>query len=339
MGRYAIRRTLFAIPVLIMISLIIFTILDLAPGDPTSNLPLTIPAETRAAIREALGLNQPFLVKWLKWMQLMFINEPLHLIGVLFDSCIGNCENRPRIISWSSRGPAMDTIIERLPQTMWVLGLAFVFGIIIAIPVGVISAYRQYSWFDNTGTFFSMLGYSVPTFFTGLLAIVIFSVWLGWFPSFYKTTHTVSLTDWSSIWFQIRQMVMPVTVLSLFNAAALARFTRSAMLENLNEDYVRTARAKGLSETVVVVRHAMRNSMIPVVSLIALQIPGIFAGAIITEQIFRINGLGQLLIVAIGQGDVPMVQTLTFIFAVLIVAFNLFADLLYGVLDPRIRYD
>ena len=339
MARYALRRLLFAIPTLIGISFILFVILDLAPGDPTGQLPLTIPAATREAIRESLGLNDPFMIKWLKWMQLMFINEPLHLTGELFNSCLGDCEGRSRIISWSSRGPAMDTIIERLPQTMWVLGLALVFGIIIAIPVGVISAYKQYSWFDNAGTFFTMVGYSLPTFFTGLLAIVIFSVWLGWFPSFYKTTHTVDWTDWSSITFQIKQMIMPVTVLSLFNAAALTRFTRSAMLDNLNEDYVRTARAKGVREGAVVIRHAMRNSMIPVVTLIALQIPGIFAGAIITEQIFRINGLGQLLIVAIGQADVPMVQTLTFMFAVLIVLFNLVADLMYGVLDPRIRYD
>lgn len=339
MGRYAIRRTLFAIPTLIAISLILFTILDLAPGDPTGQLPLTVPADVREAIRESLGLNDPFLIKWLSWMKLMFVNEPLHLTGELFNVCIGDCEGRARIISWSSRGPAMDTIIERLPQTLWVLGLATIFGIIIAIPVGVISAYKQYSWFDNGGTFLTMLGYSLPTFFTGLLAIVIFSVWLDWFPSFYKTTHTVDFTDWSSVWFQIKQMIMPVTVLSLFNAAALTRFTRSAMLDNLNEDYVRTARAKGLSESKVVIRHAMRNSMIPVVTLIALQIPGIFAGAIITEQIFRINGLGQLLIAAIGQADVPMVQTLTFIFAVLIVIFNLFADLMYGILDPRIRYD
>jgi len=339
MGRYAIRRTLFAIPILIGISLIIFLILDLAPGDPTSQLPLTIPAETREAIRESLGLNQPFLIRWLKWMQLMFINEPLHMFEEIFNVCIGDCENRARVISWSSRAPAMDTIIERLPQTLWVLGLASILGIMIAIPVGVISAYKQYSWFDNAGTFFTMLGFSIPTFLTGLLAIVIFSVWLGWFPSFYTTTHSIDWTDWSSIWFQIKQMIMPVTVLALFNAAALTRFTRSSMLDNLNEDYVRTARAKGLSEPKVIMKHAMRNSMIPVVTLIALQIPAIFAGAIITEQIFRINGLGQLLIVSIGQSDVPMVMTLTFIFAVLIVLFNLVADLLYGVLDPRIRYD
>jgi peptide/nickel transport system permease protein len=323
MGRYIVRRTLFAIPTLIVISLIIFAILDLAPGDPTSQLPLTIPQEIREQIRESLGLNDPFMVKWVKWMQLMFINEPLNIIDSIFNTCIGDCESRARIISWSSRAPALDIIWQRLPQTLWVLGVAFVFGILIAIPVGVVSAYKQYSAFDNTG----------------IVAILVFSVWLGWFPSFYTTTHVVDWTSWDSVWFQIEQMIMPVTVLSLFNAAALSRFTRASMLDNLNEDYVRTARSKGLRENRVVFTHVMRNSMIPVVTLIALQVPGIFAGAIITEQIFRINGLGQLLIISIGQSDVPMVQTLTFMFAVLIVFFNLVADVTYGVLDPRIRYD
>ncbi|MCP5032856.1 MAG: ABC transporter permease [Actinomycetia bacterium] len=339
MGRYVIRRVFFAVPTLVLIGLIIFTILDLAPGDPTGQLPLTLPAEVREQIRDSLGLNDPFLLKWLKWNQLMFINEPLHFMDSVFDICIGDCEARPRVISWSSRSPAMDTIYERLPQTLWVLGLAFLLGTVLAIPVGVMSAYKQYSAFDNIGTFITMVGYSVPTFFTGLLSIVIFSVWLGWFPSFYTTTHDVDFTSWSSIWFQIKQLIMPVAVLTLFNAAVLSRFTRASVLDNLNEDYVRTARSKGLSETKVVSIHVLRNSLIPVVTLIALSIPGIFSGAIITEQIFRINGLGQLLIVSIGQGDLPMVQTLTFIFAFLFVAFNLVADVMYGFLDPRIRYD
>lgn len=339
MGRYVIRRLLFAIPTLIIISLIIFAILELAPGDPTSQLPLTLPDEVKEQIRESLGFNDPFLIKWLKWMRLMFINEPLNTIDAMFNTCLGDCEGRPRIISWSSRAPALDIIYERVPQTLWVLGLAFVLGTLIAIPVGVYSAYRQYSIFDNLGTLVTMIGYSVPTFFTGLMAIVIFSVWLGWFPSFYNTTHVVDWTSWDSIWIQIKQLIMPVTVLTLFNAAALSRFTRASALDNLNQDYVRTARSKGVREQTVVLTHVMRNSMIPVVTLIALSIPGIFGGAIITEQIFRINGIGQLLIVAIGQGDLPMVQTLTFMFAVLIVAFNLVADISYGLLDPRIRYD
>ena len=337
MGQYVLRRTLFAIPTLIVISLIIFAILDLAPGDPTSQLPLTLPAEVRENIRESLGFNDPFLIQWLKWMRLMFINEPLHFIDSVFNTCIGDCENRARILSWSSRAPAIDIIGQRLPQTLWVLGLAFVLGTIIAIPIGVISAYKQYSFFDNAGTLFTMIGFSAPTFFTGLLAIVVFSVGLGWFPSFYDSTLVV--TSWETFWAFLKQMAMPVAVLTLFNTAALSRFTRASMLDNLNEDYVRTARSKGLGEGRVVMTHVMRNSLIPVTTLIALQVPGIFGGAIITEQIFRINGLGALLISAIGQSDVPMVQTLTFIFAVLIVVFNLIADITYGLLDPRIRYD
>ncbi len=337
MGRYIARRVLIAIPTLIVISFVIFAILDLAPGDPTASLPLTVPPDVREQIRVTLGFNDPFFFRWVKWMRQMFVFEPLNVIEQVFNVSIGEGANRTRIISWSSRGPVIDTIIERLPQTLWVLGLAFVFGILIAIPVGVISAYKQYSIFDNIGTFVSMIGYSVPTFFTGLLAIVIFSVWLGWFPSFYNTTHQV--TDWPSFIIQVKQIAMPVAVLSLFNAAALSRFTRSSMLDNLSKDYVRTARSKGLVENRVLVIHVLRNSLIPVVTLIALQIPGIFAGAIITEQIFRINGIGHLLISAIQSADVPMVQTLTFIFAVLIVTFNLIADVIYGFLDPRIRYE
>ncbi len=339
MGRYVIRRSLFAIPTLVAISLIIFAILDLAPGDPTSQLPLNVPVEVRDRIREALGFDDPFVLKWAKWMKLMFINEPVNAINSIFNTCIGNCEDPDRIISWSSRTPAFSIITERVPQTVWVLGVALIFGILLAIPVGVISAYKQYSLFDNIGTFVTMVGFSLPVFFTGLLSIIIFSVWLGWFPSFYTTTHVVDWTSWSSIWFQIKQMILPVSVLSLFNAAALSRFTRASMLDNLNQDYVRTARSKGLNEGRVVTTHVMRNSMIPVVTLIALQVPGIFAGAIITEQIFRINGLGQLLITSINSADIPMVQTLTFIFAFLIVVFNLVADMTYGFLDPRIRYD
>ena len=182
-----------------------------------------------------------------------------------------------------------------------------------------------------------MVGFSVPTFFTGLLMIVIFSVNLEWFPSIYDTTHKV--TDLSSLWVQIKQMIMPVMVLALFNASQISRFMRASMLDNLNQDYVRTARAKGMREKVVVLVHVLRNSLIPVITVIALGIPQIFGGAIITEQIFRVNGLGQLLIIGIQGADIPLVQTLTFIFAVLIVLFNLVADVLYGILDPRIRYD
>lgn len=337
MGRYILRRILVAIPTLLVISFVIFAILDLAPNDPTGNLPLTIPPEVRAQIRESLGLGEPMPVRYVKWLQQFFINEPLNILESTLGIQIGDSANRLRVRSWATRSPVAELIIERTPQTLWVVGLAYVFSILFAIPIGVISAYKQYSVFDQVGTFVSMIGYSVPTFFTGLLAIIIFSVKLKWFPSIYNTTHQV--TDWPSFVVQVKQMIMPVTVLAFFNAAQLNRFTRSSMLDNLNLDYVRTARSKGLRERVVIVGHVLRNSLIPVVTLVALGIPAIFGGAIITEQIFRVNGLGQLLIIAIQGADIPLVQTLTFIFAVLIVGFNIIADVAYGILDPRIRYE
>jgi peptide/nickel transport system permease protein len=336
MFTYTLRRLMFAIPTLLVISFIIFALLDLAPNDPTGSLPLTIPPEVREQIRISLGLGEPFHIRYLKWLQQFFVNEPLNLIEQWTGWTIGDGD-RPRVISWVTRSPVVDLIAERMPQTLWVVGLSYVLGILIALPIGILSAYKQYSWFDQFGTFFSMVGFSVPTFFTGLVFIVIFSVWLGWLPSIYDTQLRV--TDWSSFWAQVRQLIMPVTVLALFNAAQISRFMRASMLDNLSQDYVRTARAKGLRERAVVMIHVLRNSLIPVVTVIALGIPSIFGGAIITEQIFRVNGLGQLLIIGIQGADIPLVQTLTFIFAVLIVLFNLIADILYGILDPRIRYD
>ena len=336
MTHYIIRRLLFAVPTLIAISFILFALLDLAPNDPTGQLPLTIPAEAREQIRESLGLGEAFHIRYAKWMEQFFVNEPLNLIERAFGVEIGASEERLRVRSWATRSPVVDLIIERLPQTLWVVGLSYLIGILIAIPIGIVSAYRQYSWFDQLGTFVSMIGFSVPTFFTGLLAIIVFSVTLQWLPSIYDTTHRV--TDLSSFWVQIKQMVMPVMVLALFNAAQISRFMRASVLDNLTQDYVRTARAKGLRERIVLFIHVMRNSLIPVVTLIALGIPTVFGGAIITEKIFRVNGIGELLITAIQGADIPLVQTLSFLFAVLIVLFNLVADVLYGILDPRIRY-
>ncbi len=332
---FTIRRLLLAVPTLLFIALVIFSLLKLAPGDPMANVPLTVPPEVKERMREALGLGQPNYIQFYKWMVQFFIIEPQVLIDSMFGT--GFAEGKLRVISWQWRGPVMDVVVQRLPQTLWVVGMSYVVGVLIAIPIGVISAYKQYSWFDQIGTFISMVGFSVPTFFTGVLLIVIFSVHLGWFPSIYDTTLVVN--DWPSFVKQIKQMVMPVFVLALYNAAQISRFMRASMLDNLNQDYVRTARAKGLGERTVVLVHVLRNSMIPVVTVIALGVPGVFGGAIITEQVFKVNGLGQLLITAIQANDLPTVQTLTFIFAILIVVFNLIADILYGILDPRIRYD
>lgn len=332
---FTIRRLVFAVPTLLLISLAIFLLLQLAPGDPMAQVPLTVPPEVKQKMREALGMGQPIHIQYFKWLIQFFWIEPQVFVDYLFGTDFS--EGKLRVISWQTRSPVMDIVVQRMPQTLWVVGMSYVVGILIALPIGVYSAYKQYSVFDQAGTFISMIGFSVPPFFSGVLVIVIFSVNLGWFPSIYDTTHVV--TDWDSFVVQLRQMILPVMVLALQTTAQISRYMRSAMLDNLNQDYVRTARAKGLSESVVVMGHVLRNSLIPVVTVIALGIPAIFGGAIITEQVFKVNGIGQLLITALFANDLPMVMTLTFIFAILIVVFNLIADVLYGILDPRIRYD
>lgn len=332
---FTLRRLLLAIPTLLFISLVIFLLLEASPGDPLGDVPLTVPPEVRERMRAALGLGEPWPVRYVLWLKQFFWVEPLYW----FDRWTGTnfSQGAQRIVSFQSRSPVFDVIAQRLPQTLIVVGMSYVVGILIAIPIGILSAYKQYSLFDQIGTFVSMIGFSMPTFFTGVVLIIVFGVNLQWFPSVYDTTLVVR--DWDSFTAQVRQMVMPVTVLALYNAAQISRFMRSSMLDNLGQDYIRTARAKGLSERKVVLKHALRNSLIPVVTVIALGLPAVFGGAIITEQVFRVNGLGQLLISSIYANDIPMVMTLTFIFAILIVVFTMIADILYGVLDPRIRYD
>ncbi len=337
MGSYVVRRILTGLLTLFIISLIIFALLDLAPGDPTANLPLSVPQAVREQIRIALGLDQPFGVRYLLWAKQFLLVEPAHALSNLLNVDFPFLEGQLRITSWTSRGvPVIDIIIQRLPQTLWVVGLSYLFALLLAVPLGILAAYRQNSVFDQLSSIFSVIGFSLPTFFTGILVIQIFAVWLGWFPTLYSTTLRVN--SWESFVAQLRQMAMPVAVLTFFQMASISRFTRSSMLDNLKQDYVRTARSKGLGEWFVVMRHVVRNSLIPVVTLIALGIPGIFAGAIVTEQIFAVNGIGQLLITSLQSNDIPAVQTILILYAVLVVLFNLLADIVYGVLDPRIRY-
>jgi peptide/nickel transport system permease protein len=352
---FTIRRMLTSIPTLLFISIVIFGLLQLAPGDPMAQVPLTVPPEVKQKMREALGLGAPVHIQYLKWLNQFFIVEPQFLIdwmtrdsflfgwlpdtqfSMVYDPELEKLVTQQRNISWQTRSPIMEIVIQRIPQTLWVVGLAYIVGILIALPIGIYSAYRHYSVFDQAGTFITMVGFSIPPFFTGPLLIVIFSVTLGWLPSIYDTTHVVN--DWASFKYQLSQMILPVMVLALQTTAQISRYMRASMLDNLNQDYVRTARAKGLKEGVVVMVHVLRNSMIPVITVIALGVPSIFGGAIITENVFGVNGIGQLLITALFANDIPMVMTITFIFAIMIVVFNLIADVLYGVLDPRIRYD
>ena len=319
MSRYVVRRVLLAIPTLLLISFVLYAILSLAPGDPLSQFAANpaVPPEVRDNIRRSLGLDQPWPVRYVKW-----------LIALAHGDWG---------FSFGSRIPVWDLIKLRVPSTLAVVGVAYLCSLVIALPIGILSAVKQYSIFDHIATTFAFIGFSVPTFFTGLLLIIVLSVKLGWLPFIYDSTLQVH--DLSTLGSQVKQSIMPITVLALFQTATFVRYTRASMLENMPQDYVRTARAKGLAEASVIGRHVVRNSLIPVVTLIALSAPTVFSGALITEQIFRVPGIGSLLITSIQNNDIPVIMAITFTFSTLIVLFNMLADVMYGFLDPRIRYD
>jgi peptide/nickel transport system permease protein len=319
MSRYVVRRVLLAFPTLLLISFVLFAILSLAPGDPLSQFAANpaVPPEVRDNIRRSLGLDQPWPVRYVKW-----------LIALAHGDWG---------FSFGSRIPVWDLIKLRVPSTLAVVGVAYLCSLVIALPIGILSAVKQYSIFDHIATTFAFIGFSVPTFFTGLLLIIVMSVKLGWLPFIYDSTLQVH--DLSTLGSQVKQSIMPITVLALFQTATFVRYTRASMLENMPQDYVRTARAKGLAEAGVIGRHVVRNSLIPVVTLMALSAPTIFSGALITEQIFRVPGIGSLLITSIQNNDIPVIMAITFTFSMLVVLFNMIADVMYGFLDPRIRYD
>jgi peptide/nickel transport system permease protein len=318
MGKYLLRRLLIAIPSIFGISVVLFTVLALAPGDPFGELATNpnVPAEVRANLRVQFGLDDPIAVRYVRWLAAMLQGE----WG----------------FSFASRIDVDKLILQRLPATLAVIGLSQVLALLIAIPIGVIAATRPYTIFDQLANTFAFVGFSLPTFFTGLLFILLFSIHLDWLPFVYRAD--LHETGWRWWWEQFRQSIMPITVLGLFQGASWTRYVRSAVLDVIRLDYVTTARSKGLTERAVVVKHALRNALIPVVTLVALQMPAIFGGAIITEQIFRVPGIGSLLISAILANDTPVIMAVTFVFSCLVILFNLLADVLYGWLDPRITY-
>jgi len=227
-------------------------------------------------------------------------------------------------------------ILQRLPVTIAVIGASQILAVAVAVPVGVLAASRPYSIFDQVANTVAFIGFSLPTFFTGLLLILVFSITLNWLPFVYRSDLNATGPAWW--WEEFRQSVMPVAVLGLYQGASLVRFVRSAVLDVIKLDYVTTARSKGIGERRVLLRHVVRNALIPVVTLVALQMPVVFGGAIITEQIFRVPGIGSLLIDSILTNDTPVVMGVTFVFAGLVILFNLVADILYGWLDPRIAF-
>ncbi|MEI6601022.1 MAG: ABC transporter permease [Rhodoferax sp.] len=318
MGSYIFRRLLIALPSLLGISVVLFTVLALAPGDPFEELATNpnVPAEVRLLLRAKFGLDDPIWQRYFRWLSAMMQGD----WG----------------FSFISRVDVDKLILQRVPVTLAVIGASQILALLIALPVGIYSAAKPYSWFDRIASTLAFIGFSLPTFFTGLLLIYLFSITLGWLPFVYSSD--ISATGWQWWWEQLRQSIMPVLVLGLFQAASWTRYVRSAMLDVIRLDYVTTARSKGLKERVVVMKHVVRNALIPVVTLVAMQMPAVFGGAIVTEQIFRIPGIGSLLIDAILRNDTPVIMAVTFVFACLVILFNLIADLLYGWLDPRISY-
>jgi peptide/nickel transport system permease protein len=315
---YLIRRLLITIPSLLGISIVLFTVLALAPGDPFEELATNpaVPPEVRAALRAKFGLDDPVWTRYLHWLAAMVQGD----WG----------------FSFTSRMDVDKLILQRLPVTLVVIGAAQVIAILVALPVGVLAAVKPYSIFDQIANTFAFIGFSLPTFFTGLVLILIFSIQLDWLPFVYRAD--IEASGWQYYWEHIKQSIMPVMVLGLFQGGQLVRYVRSSVLDVVRLDYVTTARSKGIGEPRVIVKHVVRTALIPVVTLVMLQMPIVFGGAIVTEQIFRVPGIGSLLISAMLANDTPVVMGVTFVFGCLVVFFNLLADVLYGWLDPRISF-
>ena len=316
MTRFLLRRLATAAISILGVSIVIFTVLALAPGDVFNEMAsnAAIPPEVIESLREQYGLNDSVLQRYFSWLIAMLRGD----WG----------------FSFISRVDVSTLVLQRLPATLLVVGLAQILALAIALPAGTYSAMRPYTLFDQVVSTLTFVGFSLPTFFSGLLFILLFSVTLGWLPFIYRSDLEATGLAW--VWAQFRQSIMPITVLALFQAASWTRYVRSAVLDVIQLDYVTTARSKGLPDRVIVVKHVLRNALIPVVTMVALEIPIVFGGAIVTEQIFRIPGIGSLLISSIMANDTPVIMAIAFVLSVLVILFNLVADLLYRLLDPRI---
>ncbi|MBM4426822.1 MAG: ABC transporter permease [Chloroflexi bacterium] len=321
MATYLLRRLLQSILTLLVISMILFGLISSVPGGIMSayqeNPDFT--AEDLARLEAKYGLNDPVPVRYLKWL------------GNTLQDDFGN--------SFISKRPALEEIGDRLPNTMLLMGVMLIVTLLIAIPLGIISAIKQYTWFDHITTTLAFAGQSLPVFWFGLLLIIIFSVTLKeadgkpFLPGsgMYTLGAPFSLID------RIEHLILPVTMLAFVSAAGYMRYLRSSMLDVINEDYVRTARAKGARERVVIFKHAMRNALIPLVTLIGLDLPSLFGGALFTETIFAWPGIGRLYFAAALKTDYPVVMAVLIIYSALIILSSLLVDVIYAILDPRIR--
>jgi len=304
--RYVLKRVLLALPVLVGVSVVVFVAIRLIPGDPAQLMAgQAATQEVVQQIRQSLGLDQPVPVQYLYFLRNVVRGD---LGRSLFNGA-----------------PVVEELAQRFPRTVRLALASIAVASLIGIPAGILAATRRSTWVDTTVMLVALAGVSVPVFWLGLNLILLFSVRLQWFPSFgYET------------W---RHLVLPSLTLGAASAAIVARMTRSAMLEVLGQDYVRTARAKGLAERVVVNRHALRNALIPVVTVLGLQLGTLLSGAVLTETVFAWPGIGRLLVEAVLARDYPIIQGATLLIAATFVVLNVAVDVLYGLLDPRIRYE
>lgn len=319
MGKYIRKRLLQAIPVVFGITILTFFIMKLAPGGPlTGMISPRVSSESLQRAREAMGLNKPVIVQYWNWLR--------ELVQGNFGYSTFNGQD------------VLSEILERLPATLLLTVTAFVFSFVVGIPLGVYSATHKYSKGDYGLTVFSFIGISVPSFFFGMGLIYIFALKLKWFPTSGFGASNFRGEGLELFFHKLRYLVMPALVMSLSNIATVMRFARSSMIETLNQDYVRTARAKGLAEKTVIYRHALKNSMIPVITIFGQSIPNLFGGAYITEKVFGWPGMGLLGVEAIGNRDYQILMGLTLFTAILVLLGNLLADIMYSFVDPRIRY-
>ncbi|GIN89068.1 oligopeptide transport system permease protein AppB [Siminovitchia terrae] len=313
---YIIRRILTAIPLMLGITILSFAIIKAAPGGPTSLLmdPNTKP-EDRVKFEEKYGLNDPIYIQYGKWL--------------------GNMVKGDFGTSLIRRGvPVSEMILNRLPNTLLLMVASTILAFLIAVPLGIFSAMRPYTKLDYTVTVTSFLGVATPNFWLGIMLIILFGVQLGWFP----TGGVATLNAPFSIWDRLHHLIMPAFVLAVADMAALTRYTRSSMMEVLQQDYIRTAKSKGFKERTVVLKHGLRNGLIPIITMFGLMLPNFIAGAAITETVFSWPGIGRLFIESAFTRDYPVIMAVTVLTAVFVVIGNLLADILYAIFDPRIEY-
>ncbi|MEZ4495201.1 MAG: ABC transporter permease [Thermomicrobiales bacterium] len=318
MGRYIQRRLLISIPILLMVTVLIFGLLQLTPGDPLAAfLPpdSVLPDAQKEALRQQLGLDKPAPVRYLYWLR---------------ETAQGNFGYRLKTFE-----PITEAISGRIGATLLLMGTAMTIGILLGVTLGVIAAVKQYSFLDNVLTIFAFLGVSFPVYLAGLLALYLFSLRFRIFPAGGLATpgEPFSFTD------RLEHLILPAAIISINYVASTMRYTRSAMLEVMTADYVRTARAKGLREKAVILRHGLRNALLPVVTIIGAYIPNLLGGAVFIESIFSWPGLGRLYLEGIEGRDYNLIMAMTLILAVVIMIANLLTDIVYGLIDPRIRYE